>query len=508
MSRRPTAHPAIRVAPAASRWALALAAAAAAAGAIGVVGELRSPLNGDAAYQLDAARRMLGGAGLYRDLIDLNPPFVFWLSMPIAALGLDGAGTITAFRFCVIALAGLSLLLARPALRGRPALWAGFLLMTLGLPLGYFGEREHLLVMMVFPLVAFGTVGAEGFTPGTGRAVAAGLLAALGILLKPMAVVLLLVLAAVHANRNRSPRSLLRPEFLAVAAGGAAGVIATLVFTPAYLGVVREYGALYREFARQPLGALLFRDVQMWVVWAAVAGVLAGGRKLPVHHRVRVLIGVSLALFAAAVSQGKGFGYHYYPALVFAVLTLLELAATPHGIPGGRPVAARAIAFAALAPVFWLFGEVAWARAEGRPTALAGEQARVAALVDAEPGAPRIAIVSARIADAYPVVLRNDYRYVLSFPHAWMAALPPEARGVEALRRRYGEDLDRAQPGALVVRGRNAAGPGDVAVDYIAWLCADPMVRRALASYALTKRVEGFDLYRRSTAGADACASS
>jgi len=475
--------------------------------ATGIVGEFQSPLNGDAAYQIDVARRMLDGAGLYRDLIDLNPPFIFWLSLPVAMAGLDGPGTIALFRVSVIALAGLSLLLAWPAARGRPALWAGFLLMALGLPLGYFGEREHLLVMMVFPLVAYCAAEMEGSVPGRARAVAVGLLGALGILLKPPAVLLLLVLATARVRAQRTPRALLRADFLAAAAGGAAGVAATLLFAPGYLPVVREYGALYREFARQPLGVLLFRDVQMWVVWAALAGVLLMGRGLQRPHRVQVLLGASLALFAAAVWQGKGFGYHYYPALVFAVLAMLELAASRRREPGGRPLMARLIACAALAPVLWLFGQVAWARAEGRPTVLAGEQARVAALVGSRPGT-RVAIVSARLADAYPVVLHNDYRFVLAFPHAWMATLPPGSRGIEALRRRYGQDLGRAKPEALVVRTGRPAGPGDLAIDYLAWLCADPAVRRALAQYELASRVEGFDLYRRTTAGAGACASS
>ncbi len=490
------------------RWPLALAAAVVVAVVIGVAGEFQSPLNGDAAYLIDAARRMLGGAVLYRDLIDLNPPFAFWLALPVAALGLDGAATIAVFRIGVITLAGSMLLLAWPALRGAPALWAGYLLMVLGLPLGYFGEREHLLAMLVFPLVAFVTVEAEGVEPGRGRRIAAGLLAALSILLKPMAVVLLLVLAAARVASSRSFRSLFREDFVAVAAGGAAGLLATVVLAPEYWGVVRDYGALYRQFARQPLAVLLFRDVQMWVVWAALAATVIGGRGLPVHHRVRVLTGVALALFAAAVSQGKGFGYHYYPALAFAVLALLQLAATPLAMPGGRPVPAKIAAVAALAPVFWLFGEVAWARAQGRPTPLAAEQRRVVAVVDAEAGATGLAIVSARLADTYPVVLRNDYRYVLSFPHAWMATLPAGAPGVDALRRKYAENLKAEQPGALVVRARGAAGPGDFPVDYIAWLCADPLARRALGSYALTTRVEGFDLYRRTTTGAGACASS
>ncbi len=492
----------------ADRWPLALAAALAVPVAIGIVGEFRSPLNGDAAYQLDAARRMLGGAGLYRDLIDLNPPFVFWLSMLPSALGLDGAGTIAAFRAGVIALAAASFVLAWPALRGRPVLWAGFVLMALALPLGYFGEREHLLFIMVFPLVAFDAVRIEGYEPGRGRAVLAGALAALGILLKPPAVLLVLALGAYRVSRERTLRGLVRPDFVALMAGGLAGVIAVFLLAPQYLGIVREYGPMYAQFARQTVGQLLFRDVHMWAVWAAAAAVIVAGVSQPWLGRGRVLLGASLAMFAAAVAQGKGFGYHYYPALAFAVLTLLEVAASPETAAGGRRLAARVIAAAALVPVLWMLGDVAWARAAGRPTRLAGEQRHVAALIGGEPGGSGVAIVSARIADTYPVVLRNDYRFVLSFPHAWFATLAPGTPGADALRRRYARDLDGAQPGVLVVRAPESPGPGDAAIDYVAWLCADPAVRRALGPYSLTNRVEGFDLYRRSTAGAGACASS
>ena len=509
MSRsRPTARPATRVTGGADRRSLALAAALAVPVAIGIVGEFRSPLNGDAAYQLDAARRMLAGAGLYRDLIDLNPPFVFWLSMLPAALGLDGAGTIAALRVGVIALAAASFLLALPALQGRPVLWTGYLLMALALPLGYFGEREHLLFVLVFPLVAFEAARGEGYAPGRTRSALAGLLAAAGILLKPPAALLVLALAAHRVRSERSLRGLVRADLLALAAGGAAGVLLVLAFAPAYLGVVREYGALYARFARQPLAVLLFRDVQMWVVWAAAAAVIVAGGSLLRLERARVLLGASLALFAAAVSQGKGFGYHYYPALAFAVLTLLEVAASPAVVPGGRRFAARALAVLALAPVLWLHGDVAWARAEGRPTPLAVEQERVARLIDGAGADSGVAIVSVRIADTYPVVLRKDYRYALSFPHAWFAALPTDAPEAAALRRRYAGDLDAARPGVLVVRTPDRPGPGDADVDYVAWLCADPAVRRALGAYSLTTRVDGFDLYRRTTAGAGACASS
>src|SRR5688500_13573304 len=89
-TRLPTAPRIPRPASSRAAWGGALALLALA----GIAGEFRSPLNGDAAYMLDAARRMLAGERLYAGLIDLNPPFVFWLSelaIVISRIGVDPA---------------------------------------------------------------------------------------------------------------------------------------------------------------------------------------------------------------------------------------------------------------------------------------------------------------------------------------------------------------------------------------------------------------------------------
>ena len=50
------------------------------------------PPHPDLAFYLYAARRMLGGAVLYRDVVEINPPLIIWLNIPavlIAELGGD-----------------------------------------------------------------------------------------------------------------------------------------------------------------------------------------------------------------------------------------------------------------------------------------------------------------------------------------------------------------------------------------------------------------------------------
>ena len=100
---------------------------------------------------LDAARRMLAGERLYTDLIDLNPPFVFWLSEPailISRLGVDPADVL---RVMVLLILGAMLVLAWPLTRDAPALRAGFVLFAFAIPLGHFAEREHLIFGLMVP---------------------------------------------------------------------------------------------------------------------------------------------------------------------------------------------------------------------------------------------------------------------------------------------------------------------------------------------------------------------
>ena len=123
-------------------WGGALALLA----AIGILGEFRSPINGDVAYVLDIARRMLRGERLYLDLIDLNPPFIFWISQPAVLAGRLGVDPALAFRVLILVILSSSLLLASTIQRDGRAMPAGYVLAAFLLPVVHYGEREHLML--------------------------------------------------------------------------------------------------------------------------------------------------------------------------------------------------------------------------------------------------------------------------------------------------------------------------------------------------------------------------
>src|SRR5271163_2273464 len=78
---------------------------------------LLPPLDGDVAAILDFAVRMVDGERLYVDLVDVNPPLIFWLNLAPAWIAgrflLDPAGVLVAL---VLLLQAASLVLCRAPL--------------------------------------------------------------------------------------------------------------------------------------------------------------------------------------------------------------------------------------------------------------------------------------------------------------------------------------------------------------------------------------------------------
>src|SRR5687768_10922277 len=59
------------------------------------------PPTNDAAWQIWIGRRLAGGARLYRDIVEINPPLWFWLAVPIVkaseVLGVSAAAGLVVF---------------------------------------------------------------------------------------------------------------------------------------------------------------------------------------------------------------------------------------------------------------------------------------------------------------------------------------------------------------------------------------------------------------------------
>ncbi|HXZ85194.1 MAG TPA: hypothetical protein VEI82_06865, partial [Myxococcota bacterium] len=324
---------------------------------------LLTRLNHDTAWCFAAARRLLGGERLYVDILEVNPPLIFWLMAPAAWLGQtlgipDGPAAYLLHALSLVAatLAAGRVLALEPAPERwiRSSLLCAFVFLVTVPSVHDLGQRDLLAGILLLPyaLLAGRVTLARRCPPGV--AIACGALGAVGVALKPFFVIPWLAVELVVLWRRRSLRALWRIDAALVVLGQAVYAALVLAVTPAYVWrIVPLASATYGAFNVSRLEL-----VTRWVVpalWLCGLGALVARRRLLPEALalppVETLLAAALGFFTSYVVQGKGFGYHLLPVLVFAALALLcpalgalrLLAQSRRGDPGLRPRAIRAI---------------------------------------------------------------------------------------------------------------------------------------------------------------------
>lgn len=260
------------------------------------------PIGHDAIWAIWIGRQMLNGATLYRDIIEVNPPLWFWLAVPQAALGLEAATTVRLFFAVSIA---LSLFLI-PAKYRLPSL-AAFAL----LPLADFGQREHFTLIATAPYVFLCARRLNGEQPR--HAILIGILAALGLALKPYFVIVPIALElALWRSTTR-----LRHETIALGICAALYALAVPLFAPAYLSeIVPQVMQYYGYFTGTATYWLL-----IIAIVAAIIGAIIGKRTG--YPESRMLALAALAFIPAIALQAKGWSYQTIPVRGFLFLAIV-----------------------------------------------------------------------------------------------------------------------------------------------------------------------------------------
>jgi len=262
------------------------------------------PIGHDQIWTLWIGRQLLGGAQLYRDIIEVNPPLWFWMAVPQAAIGIPSPFALTGF--CAAAIA-LSLWLIPPCYR-LPSL-AAFTL----LPLLDFGQREHFTLIATAPYVFLIAARATGQT--VRHPLIIGLFAAFGFALKPHFALVPIVLELLIWSERR-----LRAETLAIAACAILYAAAVVLFAPEYL---TETVPMLLETYGQIQGPSILPFV---LILFAVGGLAL----LRPSRTALMLLCAALAYLLAMILQGKGWSYHSVPARGFLFLALaVELMRRP-----------------------------------------------------------------------------------------------------------------------------------------------------------------------------------
>ncbi len=278
------------------------------------------PHHHDVAWYLVATEKFLNGAVLYVDVIEINPPLNFFLTIPAVLLAeIPGVSLVNGQYLFVAVLTAGSLVWSGHILRDldilRPSHNAFFLgLMGFGVTvaaINNIAQREHLLVLLILPWL----VGQLSTNTGP-RSVMPALVAAFGICLKPHFLIFPILMLGRDIWRNKSLRPVIWPEYMTMLAVGAGYIAFVVLMYPHYLTEIIPTGqVVYGVYGSEFSSVLKFLFVP--VVIASV---------IIVPNLVRPAQGSGvfvLAVIAGAISyitQGKGFLYHLVPLVSFVFL--------------------------------------------------------------------------------------------------------------------------------------------------------------------------------------------
>ena len=490
--------------------------------------DLARTARADMSFLLYAAGRLLDGAELYRDVVEINPPLIVWLNVPIVALArAAGISELRLYPLAVTALMALLLgycarIARRYALTEEPELRRWFLLvLALALfPLARedYGQREHLVLGLVVPYLLLVVARRRSVPVPSAEAAAIGCLAAIGFALKPHFVLVWIALEGLRRWRRTVP-SAIAPESAAVPIVIAAYVAVVYLATPAYFNVVALLGPLYARYLHAPFLELLVLSPGAALVLFAALALIALRRRLPDSaFAVTLAIGMLACLLAAAAQQ-KGLRYHFYPAFGLAFVLVAVLARLPlsRGSPIERLYSAAARA-AAIAVGVVALGGTAITASGGSPQERAkrAELNELVQLVKARAGGRPLAVLSYHMESAFPLVSYAGVPLATRFHHLWIipasywdsltSPAPIRFHSVQEmsaaerwLNQAVRDDLLAARPDLLIVLrpARDTVPNGPRRVHYVRYFNRQPELAEFFTHYRLARQIGEFDVYER-----------
>lgn len=519
-----------RFGPAAFRTAI-LPVALAVLLAAGLAVQMSTYLNHDVAYLLYTVGQLLDGATLYRDIIDVNPPLVWYQALPsvVVARALD-VSEITTFRIYIIALIAISLFLSNIVLgrllEDEPAETRHILLFAIALFLTLwgvdFGQREHVMTILVMPYILLTAAVARGTRLSWPTAVAIGFCAGFGVALKPYFLLLPVLLELYLMAGSRRWMTWTRPEALTLGILVTAYIAFIAAFTPEYFTHMLPIGLeVYWAYNGEP--ASVFTALAWRVaIPLPVIVLLSAGRHRPVPQLQWVFGIAAAALAVSGVAQFKGWSYHVYPTFVVLATWALFLVATRLAVDAGQGRSIRwgrlgtvSLSAAVLVvpicitmlqfPVL-VFGLGQYVRPVETWVTLIEEHA----------ADDSIFAFSSKIAPMFPAVNYSGAEWASRSGALWMlpavmrtraaeTGSPPAAMArldeIEAYQRELViEDLLQWRPALVFVdiESRKQAFR-DIDLDYLEYFLSDPRFASLWSEYEELDRIHNFRVFRRRT---------
>lgn len=490
------------------------------------------PIWGDQAWCAYVASRVLDGARLGTDIVEVNPPTIIWMSeIPVILSRVIGVSLPATMQICLGLLILLSVAWCASLLRrtarprsGTMALWlaASILYATSVFRWMDVGEREHIMVLLLLPYLVIAAMRLDGASPSRWQGFAAGSAALIALALKPHHLLIVAGVELLLAYRQGIRRSFLRPEAVGAVLTGLIYCLAIWIFARDYITEVVPLNYLaYNSFYHVPIGALIVpgrttKVLAVLALWAVVE------RRLQYRALCAVLVIAGIGATIGYLIQEKGDPYQFFPADAYFITLVSIMLADGFtqwvGSPNHRLFQAwpaAAVALASFLVTAFLYFPVHFARA--------------AATYDTDYSRPQVAVTNALRAGTAIVVLGPNaisFDLVLDRRLTWasryygfwtleaifdaqetkdaklrQARLASLSDVVHLTRTAADEDLQRWKPSVVLVERCDdpsiLCGKSEALreIDVLRWFQEDPTFRNIWGNYAWCRRIGYYDVW-------------
>ncbi|HSW94164.1 MAG TPA: hypothetical protein VLJ15_07425 [Gammaproteobacteria bacterium] len=290
-------------------------------------------MNCDASWFVYGARRVLLEGGSYlNNYTEINPPLILYLSWPVAFfshtfhLGESTVFSVYIFLLSMISLAACCFLIQKIFSRH---LFNGWLCMALTafcmmvLPLGDFGQREHLMIILTFPWFFSMALRLEKGSIHSGAAFLTGFFAGIGFLIKPYFLISFAFVEIYYVWRNKNVTACIRADTLAMLLAGLIYVSIIVFRHPDYLAVMFPLlsHAYFALFDYQWSEVLLTKGLLFYCM--AVILYFIQNKQYPYQTVSTVFFLASTGFFLSYLIHRTPFYYHLYPVFLPAMLVIL-----------------------------------------------------------------------------------------------------------------------------------------------------------------------------------------
>lgn len=488
----------------------------------------------DQNWLLLTAQRMLSGAQLYGPRIaENNPPLIIWFSaIPVLLSRVLHIPPDQALKLLVLIMISGSIVWcvrifriagwARLPISTSLAIYA---LVTAETWIGGsdFGQREHLVILLVLPYILSAATGAAAKLSFSERC-AIGLLGGVAVCFKPQQVLIIVGLEIFLAVWKRSLHRFTSSDFLSA-----------IFAVCAYIGLVSVFAPLY--FQMMPILRDTFWAYESATVWNTIKGVPTSNFQLLLililfilqkqKLRFAALPGSLLACSCGAMIafdiQHAPWMYLFYPQQALLILAALfifiDLPPSVTSLAGGWRFNS---AFAVLTLAMLAVVLPVQVHLEHRIQQLSLKYQPYSYQVFAQyPPHASVYVFSTNVSDAFPAVTRDHLVWASRFPALWMlpaiieneaaeAGGPPPAKRlplqtVEQLARlqrtETAEDFRRWKPAVVIVKqcigGVYCHGLERFNFHPLPWFLKSPVFAAEWSHYRLQAHHGIYDIYKR-----------